>query len=379
MINSKTHTLLLIFLVASARAACVAGDCTDTVPADAILFAHLDIKEQDQGQKWLFNELTRYLIARGQGEEGRPALGEINLCRFSDFCFALLPPDSQDHVQMLMAATLLSSNGTFGVTYGDQKFQLNVRNTETATKTQTQLLTYLLGIACKIPSWSVPEDGIFSNPVTGKKGKFSAYSVSDSRAVMATNRQIVKVALAGKGGLASSPSCRETMSLLPKGLDLYGYAQNDRSSLSKLLSGKKNGWYTFVLMLLGPAKQGGLALDVIDKDQSSVALVLIPNNPQEIHELRMRLEQTLALLMAQYLDPQIKSAIQYEELAGALRINAKLTSTSSFWREAFRVKSASRAPARQNGKTKGAQQGSAGSPPQESVETQHAPEGAAGL
>lgn len=344
--------LLLIALIPSLAAA---GDCADLIPSDAVLLVHLTMKAGDAGQKWAFNELTRYLIATTEEKEGRPSLDEVRLCRFADFCFALFPPDSQGHGQMLMAATLLSSDGSFGITYGDQKFMLNVRNTQTATRTQTQLLSLLLGLACRIPSGSVPDDGVFANPVGEKRGKFSAYSVSDERAIMATNKGLVKAARAGTPGITASPSYREAMALLPGGWDAYGYAHNEGGTLARMLKDKGEGWCTLILAFLAPARRLALALDVVDNNRSELALAIVPNNPKDIHELRVRLEQTLALLVTQYLDPGLASSITYEELPQALRISAKLANTAPFWREAFRVNAAkatrSGTPAKPQAKT----------------------------
>jgi hypothetical protein len=245
---------------------------------------------------------------------------------------------------MLISAGLLPSGGTFGLTYGDQKFQLNVRDTKTATNTQTSLLTLLLGIACKVPSNSPPQDGIYSNPLRAKKGKFSAFSVSDERALVASDNALIKAALSSGNRLTASRPYREIMTLLPTDWDAYGYAANENAALSNMLEKKKRGWQTLLLALLSPVRRAGMALDVVDKDHSLIVLVLATSGPRETKELRGRLEPTLGPLISQYLDKRIKSTLKFKELPNALKIEAKLSNTSSYWETVFKKKAAAPSP-----------------------------------
>jgi len=341
----KKYLVCAVCLAAASTAAHASADCARVIPPDAVLFTYLIVKENDPGQKWVFDRLTRYLMERAQGEKGRKGLKDIDLCRFKDFCFALLPPDKQKHERMLMAATLAPSDGTFGISYGNQKFQLQVRNTATATRTQSQIITYLLGLACRIPAGSAPQAGVYANAENERKGKFAAYAVSDDMAVMGTDRRIVREAITQKAGAVTLPAFRETIALLPRGWDAYGYLRNEGSTLTGILAEKGQGWRTLLFMLLAPARRVAMALDVADKDNSSVVLVLIPNDKANIHELRVRLEQTLALLLSQYLDSRIKSSIRYEELPNVLKISAQLSGTSSFWNDVFRTKQGVSRPA----------------------------------
>lgn len=333
-----------ISLLASPVSAAGGKGAGGLLPSNAALAASLVIKENDPGQKWVFGELTKYLISEAGEREKTAHLDEIRLFRFSDFCFALFRPAPGGREQMLISAGLLPSGGTFGLTYGDQKFQLNVRDAKTATNTQTSLLTLLLGIACKIPANSPPQGGIYSNPLRAEKGKFSAFSVSDERAVVATDKALIQAALSNGNRLAASRPYREIMALLPADWDAYGYADNENAALSRMLETKKGGWQILLLTLLSPVKRAGMALDVVDKDSSLIVLVLATPGPREAKELRGRLEPALALLVSQYLDKRITSAIKFEDLPSALRIEAKLSNTSSYWEAVFKKKSAAPTP-----------------------------------
>jgi hypothetical protein len=306
-----------------------------TIPPDAVMLMHLTIKEDDPGQKWVFTELTRFLIARAREKQESARIGDVNLFRFSDVCFALLPRDRDERDQLLLAATLLPGTGQFGLTYGTQKFQLNIRDEKTAAGAQTTLLSIILGIICEVRAGSAPEDGIYFNSVREKKGRFSAYHVSDTRAFLATSRQLIAAALVEKHGIASTPSFTAVRGLLPDGWDAYGYANDEGEGLSRYLREKEKGWATLVLALLDPARKMGLALDVEDRDHSRVVAVLPLPSAAEVHALRARLETALAMLLAEYLDPRMKAELQYEELPRALRITARLSDTALFWEKAF--------------------------------------------
>jgi len=337
---------LLLFAAPPARG----SGSLDLLPSDAALTMSLTIKENDPGQKWVFGELTKYLFSEA-GERGKTApLDEMRLFRFSDFCFALFPPAAGDHEQMLIAAGLLPSGGTFGLTYGDQKFQLNVRDTKAATNTQTGLLTLLLGIACRVPAGSTPDGGIYANPLRENRGKFSAYAVSDERALVATNKAIIKTALSGGSRMTASRPYQEIMALLPRDWDAYGYANNENAALTHMLEAKKRKWQTLLLTLLTPAKRVGMALDVVDRDHSRIVLVLAAAGPKEVKELRGKLEQTLNLLVAQYLDERISSTLRFEELPNALKIDAQLSHTSPYWEGVFHKKAATPKPGPPTGK-----------------------------
>jgi len=337
-------------LLASSALPAHGGASVDLLPSDAILTMSLTIKENDPGQKWVFSELTKYLISEAGEREKTAPLDEIRLFHFSDFCFALFPPAAGDREQMLIAAGLLPSGGTFGLTYGDQKFQLNVRDTRTATNTQTSLLTLLLGIACKVPADSPPDGGIYANPLRENKGRFSAFSVSDTRALAATNKAIIKTALSGARRVTASRPYQETMALLPRDWDAYGYANNEHAVLSHMLEAKKRGWQLLLLTLLTPAKRVGMALDVVDKDNSRIVLAFAAAGPKEVKELRGKLEPTLDLLIAQYLDKRISSTLRFEELPNALKIDAQLSHTSSYWERVFHKKAATPKPGPPTGK-----------------------------
>lgn len=310
----------------------------DLAPPDSLILMHLDVKENDPGQKWVFSELMRYLVSRSRRDEKPAEIGEISLFRFSDLCFAGLPLSKEKEEQMLMAARLRESEGSFGITYGGQQFRLNVRDEKGADQTQTGLLSMLLGIACKVPADNPPDNGIYYNPAGEKKGRFSAYSVTEERAILASNRDIIKRALSQESGLTLSPAYRETMGLLPEGWDAYGYAHNEGGALEKLFEENRKDWQTFILALLHPAKRMGLALDVLDRDRSRIVVVLPTDNPAQVKELRGKLEPALGLMVAQFLHKDIRSALKFEELPRALKIDAELSNTAPFWRKVFRVK-----------------------------------------
>ena len=328
-------SLACVFALSPPRPASASGSI-DLVPSEAVLAAFLNIKEDDPGQKWLFGELTHYLISEAGKEEEVPEIKDVDLFHFSDFCYCLLPPDREGKEQMLMAAELISGKGTFGLTYGKSRIQLNVRDEKAATTTQTQLLTLLLGIACRIPPGAAPEDGIYSTPAGLTRRSFNSYSVTDERAIVASRKEIIKAAREGKTRITSTAAYTEIMSLLPRGWDLYGYAQNDNGSLDNALGPKGKGWKNLVMALFTPARRAGLAVDVVDRDTSRVAAVFGVANAAEAHLLRMRFEPALGPLVTQYLDPQIVCALTYEELPKALRINAQLSNTNPFWRRVFR-------------------------------------------
>ncbi len=341
---TRLNVFTAIFLSLLASSIAEGKGSVDLLPPNAILATSLTIKENDPGQKWVFSELTKYLIAKAGEREKNAPLDEISLFHFSDFCFALFPPAAGGHEQMLISAGLLPSGGTFGLTYGDQKFQLNVRDAKTATNTQTSLLTLLLGIACKIPANSPPDGGIYSNPLRAEKGKFSAFSVSDEHALVATDKALIQAALSNGNHLAAARSYREIMALLPRDWDAYGYANNENAALSNILETKKRNWQLLLLTLLSPVKRAGMALDVVDKDHSLIVLVLATAGPKEAKELRGKLEPALALLVSQYLDKSITSAIKFEELPNALKIDARLSDTSSYWEAVFNKKAAASTP-----------------------------------
>jgi len=335
---------ILLFLLTCSISVAEGKGSADLLPSNAMLAASLTVKENDPGQQWAFGELTKHLISEA-GEKGKAApLDDISLFRFSDFCFALFPSTANGRKQMLISAGLLPSAGTFGITYGDQKFQLNVRDAKTATNTQTSLLTMLLGIACKVPANSPPESGIYSNPLRAGKGKFSAFSVNDKRALVATDKALIKAALADGNRLTASRRYRDIMTLLPNGWDAYGYADNENAALSNMLEKKRGGWQALLLTLLSPVKRAGMALDVADKDHSLIVLALATSGPKEAKELRGKLEPILGPLLSQYLDKRITSAIKFEELPNALKIEAKLSNTSSYWEKIFKKKTAAPAP-----------------------------------
>ncbi|MCX6357655.1 MAG: hypothetical protein NT045_07275 [Candidatus Aureabacteria bacterium] len=326
---------LLCILIPSAAPSAPDNKSAALMPSTAVLETHLAIKKGDAGQKWVFDQLIRYLVSHADETGTPPPVADIEICNFSDYAFALLPLKA-GHEEMIMAASLLPSNGQFGVSYGSQKFQLTVRNQGTATRTQVQLLSFLLGLACKVPSGPAPDDGILFNASREGRGKFSAYHVSDTRAVMATKRDYVKAALSGTGGLTTTEAYRETMALLPDGSDAYGYAHNEGHALAELLGKKDSGWQKLLIALLTPARRIGLALDVVDRERSEIVIALIPVNPGAVHDLRMLLEPGLPLLATQCLDPQIVPEIRYEELPNALKISAKLTNTGGFWKRTFK-------------------------------------------
>ena len=311
------------------------ADVIDTIPPDAVMFMHLSIKEKDPGQKWVFTELTRFLIARAREKQESAQIGDVNLFHFSDSCFALLPRDRDEKDRLLLAATLLPGTGQFGLTYGSQKFQLNIRDEKTAAGAQTALLSIVLGIICEVPAGGAPEDGIYFNSEREKKGRFSAYCVSDTRAFLATSRQLIAAALVEKHGIASTPSFTEVRGLLPNGWDAYGYANDEGGGLSRYLRENEKGWATLVLALLDPARKMGLALDVEDRDHSRAVAVFPLPSAAGVYALRARLETALAALLAEYLDPRLKAELQYEELPRALRITARLSDTAQFWEKAF--------------------------------------------
>jgi hypothetical protein len=105
-----------------------------------------------------------------------------------------------------------------------------------------------------------------------------------------------------------------------------------------MLPEKRKGWQTLLVTLLSPARRMAMALDVVDKDHSNLVIALWAGGPGEVKELRGKLEPTLAVLAQELLDGRIQSELRFEELPNALRINAKLSDTSWFWRKAFRVK-----------------------------------------
>lgn len=321
---------LLLALPVSARAGAL-----DSAPPDAVLLAHLAIKEDDPGQKWVFDRLTGFLVAQAREKEGATRLSDVNLFRLSDFCFSLLPRDREGRDRLLLAATLLPGTGRFDLTYGDQKFRLNIRDEKTTAGAQTALLSIVLAILCEVRAGGTPDDGIYFNAAREKRGKFSAYYVSDTRAFLATGRGLIAAALVEKSGIVRDPQFSAAMELLPKGWDAYGYANDERGGLSAYLREKEKGWATLVLALLDPARRMGLALDVEDGDRSRAAAVFPLSSPAEVKALRDRLEKTLSVLVAECLDPRLKTELRYEELSRALRVTALFSSTAPFWDKAF--------------------------------------------
>ena len=92
------------------------------------------------------------------------------------------------------------------------------------------------------------------------------------------------------------------------------------------------------------------ALDVVDKDNSRIVLAFAAAGPKEVKELRGKLEPTLDLLIAQYLDKRISSTLRFEELPNALKIDAQLSHTSSYWERVFHKKAATPKPGPPTGK-----------------------------
>lgn len=306
-----------------------------SAPADAVLLMHLEIKEDDPGQRWVFDRLTGFLVAQARQKRDSARLGDVNLFRFADFCFSLLPRDREGRDRLLLDAALLPGTGRFDLTYGDRRFQLNIRDEETAAGAQTALLSIVLSIICEIRAGGAPEDGIYFNAERAKKGRFSAYYVSDTRALLATDRGLIAGALAEKGGIARAPLFAAAMELLPRGWDAYGYANDEKGGLSAYLREKEKGWATLVLALLDPARRVGLALDVEDRDRCRVVAVFPLPGPAEAKALRAKLEPVLSALLAEYLDEGLKSEISFEELPRALRVSARFSNTARFWEKAF--------------------------------------------
>lgn len=332
---SAVRCALAVLLLASCRASTAPGGSLGSIPPDAVLVMHLAIKEDDPGQKWVFGELTRFLVARAREKEESARLGDVNLFRFSDFCFALLPRDAGGRDRLLLAATLAPGKGQFGLTYGDQTFQLNIRDEKTAAGAQTALLSAILSIICEVRAGSAPEDGIYFNSAREKKGRFSAYYVDDTRAFLSTERRLIASALAEKAGIGSNRSFAEVTGLLPAGWDAYGFADDAGGGLSGYLREKEKGWATLVLTLLDPARKMGLALDIEDRNRCRAVAVFPLPSAAASHALRARLEPVLGMLLAEYLDPRLKAELAFEELPRALRITGSLSETAPFWEKAF--------------------------------------------
>jgi hypothetical protein len=174
--------------------------------------------------------------------------------------------------------------------------------------------------------------------------------VSDERALVATNKAIIKTALSGGSRVTASRPYQEIMALLPRDWDAYGYANNENAALTHMLEAKKRKWQIILLTLLTPAKRVGMALDVVDRNHSRIVLVLAAAGPKEVKELRGKLEQTLDLLVAQYLDERISSTLRFEELPNALKIDAQLSHTSPYWEGVFHKKAATPKPAHATGR-----------------------------
>ncbi|MDD5556041.1 MAG: hypothetical protein PHN82_02200 [bacterium] len=330
-----THALGIACAALLAPIPAAARQSVALVPPDAVLVAALDIREDDPGQKWVFAELMRYLVSRGRRGEREAEVGDVNLFRFSDFVFALLPISPAREEQMLMTARLLPGDGRFEISYGRQKFQLNVRDEKSAAGSQAGLLSLLLRLACDVPADTPPDGEIFYNPEGEAKGRFSAFTVSDERAVVGSSRGIVKRALAVEKGVASTPGYGEVMGLLPKGWDAYAYAHDDGGALTALLGETGKGWHRLILALLRPARRVGIALDVVDRDRSDMVLVLAADGRAQVREIRERLEPALSAMVGELLDGRIRPELAFEELPNALRINAKLSGTAPFWRSVF--------------------------------------------
>ena len=326
--------LACVLALAAAPGSAQAGGPA-SAPADAVLLMHLETREDDPGQRWVFNRLAGFLVARAREKQDSGRLGDVNLFRFSDLCFSLLPRDHEGRDRLLLDAALLPGTGRFDLTYGDRRFQLNIRDGETAAGAQTALLSIVLSIICEVRAGAAPDDGIYFNAERAKKGRFSAYYVSDTRALLATDRGLIAGALAEKGGIARSASFTAAMELLPKGWDAYGYANDEKGGLSAYLREKEKGWATLVLALLDPARRMGLALDIEDRNRCRAVAVFPLPGPAEAKALRARLEPILSALLAEYLDEGLKSEISFEELPRALRVSARFSNTERFWEKAF--------------------------------------------
>lgn len=339
--NSSLRTLILLisYLPLLVAIPLAAGTSANSVPSKTVLLLTVDIKQDDPGQKWVLDALTNYLLTEAGGGHEHREFKDINLFNFSDLCFAIVPQSGPNKEQMLLITGLLPSKGQFKIKYGGDEFQLNVRDRKSAADTQKQLLTFILGLACKIQLDSKPADGIFFNPQGEKKERLSAFYVNDTMAILASNRGLVKSALETKSkGLTSSLSYRETMTLLPKGWDAYGYTNSKILALEKTAAKNKRGWQPLLLTLLDGVKSLGFALDVQDKNHGRLTLILIPDAPGDVSKLRNRLEPSLTMLIKQFLDKRIKSKIRFEESEKALRISATLDNTVYFWREVFHIK-----------------------------------------
>lgn len=324
----KFSSLLLCCALSLAPLSAAAKGSVNSVPDNALLLLSMHIREEDPGQKWALDSLIRYLLSEAGKKQESEKLKEIKLFKFSDLSFSLLPLSEREEQQMLLIAELIPSDGKFGFTYGDKKLQLNIRDRKTAKNTQKGLLSFMLGIVCDVPPGSEPDGSVFYNPRAEKRENFSAFYVGDGVAMMASNKGIIKSALSEKSGLASTPTFKETMELLPRGWDAYGYARGKEILLPKS-PGKR--WQAFIFTLLKGVKRLGLALDIQDKNHSRLALVLTPENPGKAKELRERLEPQLNLLIKQYFDESIKSTIMWEDLPAATRVHVQLDNTFPFW------------------------------------------------
>lgn len=333
LVSRRAPAALLLLLLF--RAAGASGGVLGAIPGDSVLVMRLEIKGNDPGQKWVFGELARFLAARAREKQESGTIGDVNLFNLSDFAFALLPRAPGDRDRLLLAATLAPGKGQFGLTYGDRTFQLNIRDGRTASGAQTALLSMILGLICEVRAGGAPEDGIYFNAERGKRGRFSAYYVSDSRAFLATERGLIASALAEKSGIASDRSFAGTMGLLPAGWDAYGFANDAAGGLSAYLRGKEKGWATLVLALLDPARRMGLALDIEDKDRCRAVAAFPLPGAAEVRALRRRLEPALSALLAEYLDASMRAELAFEELPLALRVTARLSNTAPFWEKAF--------------------------------------------
>jgi hypothetical protein len=332
-----TFVLVACYLIFCSTACAAATNPAALIPSDAVLFVCANINRNDQGQEWVLDALVQYLLSKAGDGRTDAKFRDIELFKFSGLCFALLPQNKQKQEQMIMTAGLLPSDGQFQISYGDSQFQLNIRDEQSATHTQKDLLIFIIGIACGVPSGQEPEGGILFNPAAEKKEGFSAFYVDGEKAIIASNKGIVKSSLGQKGGLVSLNAYKETVALLPKGWDAYGYASNETISLAKSLGKEEEGWQALLLTLLKDVRHLGFALDVQDKNHSRLSLVLFPDTPEGVHPLRERLEPITSLLLTKYLDKRIKSKLQFEELEKALRINAQMADTLYFWREAFNI------------------------------------------
>lgn len=313
---------------------CRAGASAEKIPGGAAVLLTLDVKEDDPGQKWLFDSLTNYLLSRSGKAKDDARIKDVDLFTLRDISFALFPRKGGKKAAMLLAGSLAPGDGSFSLSYGKTKLKLNVRNGDS---TQRNMLGFLLSAACRVPPGEDPTDGVFFNPGEEESSRLSAYHLGDPAILLASNSGLVRSALKGKGGAVSTGGFRETIALLPKGWDAYGYADGENP---RFTASPGEGWQLFIASLLEGVKSLGLAVDVTNADNSSLVLALVPDDPGGVGDLRKRLEPNLPVLVSQFLDGRITSSIEFEETPKALRITARLRNTRAFWEKLFHHKSA---------------------------------------